>query len=320
MYKIMLADEEKKILGSLESVMEKLEKAEPVMENGLICCILFQKYAVEELKYYKEFLGIASEFGYMFVLACSDGREGSHRINAGEENDINIQGQYAEIRKCVKEHFNCVMGNVIAGKIAVLNPCGRERMGQQEHFSFMESIRCLIRKIRNQTGIGFRIGIGTPKDFDKMRESYLEAVRALAGSGDTVVHAEDVPQHSGSVAAGAGKRDGTVMEKAREYICKNYRRDLSLEEVARMVNTSPYYFSRIFKEETGKNFVEYLTGVRMERAKELLKEGRCSIKEICCMTGYSEPNYFSRTFKKNVGITPTEYSRKFSKNIRTALL
>ena len=87
-----------------------------------------------------------------------------------------------------------------------------------------------------------------------------------------------------------------------------------------MVNTSPYYFSRIFKEETGKNFVEYLTGVRMERAKELLKEGRCSIKEICCMTGYSEPNYFSRTFKKNMGITPTEYSRKFSKNIRTALL
>ncbi|MBR6477315.1 MAG: helix-turn-helix transcriptional regulator, partial [Lachnospiraceae bacterium] len=72
-------------------------------------------------------------------------------------------------------------------------------------------------------------------------------------------------------------------------------------------NASPYYFSKIFKEATGENFIEYLTNLRMVKAKELLTQTDCSIKEICVKVGYSEPNYFSRSFKKNVGVTPTEY-------------
>ena len=76
---------------------------------------------------------------------------------------------------------------------------------------------------------------------------------------------------------------------------------------------SPYYFSKLFKAETGTTFVEYLTNLRMERAQELLKDEGLSIKEICASVGYADPNYFSRTFKKNVGVTPTVY-REGSKN------
>ena len=56
-----------------------------------------------------------------------------------------------------------------------------------------------------------------------------------------------------------------------------------------------------------KGFVEYLTTIRMEKAKELLERADYSMKEICSMVGYSDPNYFSRSFKKKVGVTPTEY-------------
>ena len=66
-------------------------------------------------------------------------------------------------------------------------------------------------------------------------------------------------------------------------------------------------FFTIFKEESGYNFIEYLTNVRMDRAKELLDNSDLSMKEICAMCGYTDPNYFSRSFKKNVGVTPTEY-------------
>nr|WP_295681991.1 helix-turn-helix domain-containing protein [uncultured Lachnoclostridium sp.] len=99
---------------------------------------------------------------------------------------------------------------------------------------------------------------------------------------------------------------GTV-EKAKLYIREHYHKELSLEEVSRQVNISPYYFSKVFKEETGINFIDYLTELRMKVAKQLLLESEKSMKEIGIMVGYSDPNYFSRSFKKNVGKTPTEY-------------
>ena len=82
---------------------------------------------------------------------------------------------------------------------------------------------------------------------------------------------------------------------------------MSLNTVAAQVNISPSYFSTIFSGETGQTFVEYLTELRIEKAKQLLATASYSIKEICLGVGYSDPNYFSRIFKKVTGQTPTEY-------------
>lgn len=105
------------------------------------------------------------------------------------------------------------------------------------------------------------------------------------------------------------KEDSTtsITMRAKEYIKNQYHKDISLDDVSREVKISPYYFSKLFKQETGENFIEYLTNIRMEKAKELLSQSEKSMKEICSEVGYSDPNYFSRSFKKNVGVTPTEY-------------
>lgn len=95
--------------------------------------------------------------------------------------------------------------------------------------------------------------------------------------------------------------------KAKSFIEENYQKDISLDDVSRSVDISPYYFSKLFKEETGENFIEYLTNIRIEKAKSLLVHSSMNIKNICVDTGYSDPNYFSRIFKKQVGVTPTEY-------------
>ncbi len=95
--------------------------------------------------------------------------------------------------------------------------------------------------------------------------------------------------------------------KAKKYIEENYHRDISLDDVSRIVDISPYYFSKLFKEETGENFIEYLTNLRINKAKDLLMHSGLNIKNICVDTGYSDPNYFSRIFKKQVGVTPTEF-------------
>ncbi len=99
----------------------------------------------------------------------------------------------------------------------------------------------------------------------------------------------------------------TVVSKAKAYIKENYGRDISLDDVSREVNVSPYYFSKLFKEEEGQNFIEYLTKIRIDKARQLLREENLSIKEISIMVGYSDPNYFSRLFRKQMDMSPREY-------------
>ena len=102
----------------------------------------------------------------------------------------------------------------------------------------------------------------------------------------------------------------TIIEKAKNYINENFQKDISLDLVSREVDISPYYFSKLFKQETGNNFIEYLTEVRLRKARELLKNSQYSIKEICAESGYGDPNYFSRIFKKYEGVTPSEFRER----------
>ncbi len=109
------------------------------------------------------------------------------------------------------------------------------------------------------------------------------------------------------------KKEGnsnSMIKKARDYIRLNYKKDISLDDISRELDISPYYFSKLFKDLTGTNFVEYLTNIRIEKAKTLLKDSKKSMKEICLEVGYSDPNYFSRIFKKCTGKTPTEYKEE----------
>lgn len=100
-----------------------------------------------------------------------------------------------------------------------------------------------------------------------------------------------------------------LLHKAKQYMDHHYTKPLSLEEVAAHVGLSPYYFSKLFKERFHTNFMDYLTGLRIEQAKQLLTQSDCSLKEICFQVGYKDPNYFSRVFKKITGVSPSEYRR-----------
>lgn len=106
-------------------------------------------------------------------------------------------------------------------------------------------------------------------------------------------------------------KTGGLAGQAKEYIKANYSRQITLEDVARDINVSPQYLSKLFKDETGENFIDYLTCIRIKIAKKLLESSDKSIKEISYSIGYSDPNYFSRIFKKIVGVTPTEYKEDF---------
>lgn len=109
------------------------------------------------------------------------------------------------------------------------------------------------------------------------------------------------------IKAARTKRCHHLISAAKHYIDANYHRDLSLEEVSREIGLSPQYFSRFFKEETGENFIDYLTRIRINEAKRLLRDKNLSVKEVCYQVGYNDPNYFSKIFKKVTGYNPSGF-------------
>jgi two-component system response regulator YesN len=106
-----------------------------------------------------------------------------------------------------------------------------------------------------------------------------------------------------------------MIRQVKEYIHTKFPDpDLSLQEVAAKANLSPSHFCVIFNQEVGQTFKEYLTEIRIKKAKELLRSTALGATEISCRIGYSDPHYFSYVFKKNTNMSPTEYRAKIQKD------
>jgi len=110
-----------------------------------------------------------------------------------------------------------------------------------------------------------------------------------------------------SVRTSRSARKSDLVKIALLYINEHYQEDVTLDDVSDYVGVTPQHLSKVFKEETGYKYVDFLTNLRINKAKEYLLEGNRTIKEICYMVGLNDPNYFSRVFKKTVGKSPTEY-------------
>lgn len=105
-------------------------------------------------------------------------------------------------------------------------------------------------------------------------------------------------------------KTSSSIHKAVEYIKRNYHKDLTLYEMAQLIYLNPHYFSRVFKQETGHTFMEYLTLIRMEEAKKFLLTTNLNISRIARKVGYQDSNYFSRVFNKKEGVSPGKYRRQ----------
>ncbi|WP_194287331.1 response regulator transcription factor [Gracilibacillus oryzae] len=103
-----------------------------------------------------------------------------------------------------------------------------------------------------------------------------------------------------------------IIQQAKQYIEKNYQKDIKAVEIAEAHYITPNYFSMLFKQETGYNYSEYLNTIRINRAKELLSETSNKVFEIAEYVGYKEYKYFVQVFKNYAGITPTQFRKLHS--------
>jgi two-component system response regulator YesN len=113
-----------------------------------------------------------------------------------------------------------------------------------------------------------------------------------------------------SIKGARAKKVNKVCYEMIEYIQKNIADpELSLSSVANKFYLNPSYLCRVFKQEIGQSFIEYLTKIRIEKAIELFKETDLRNYEVCEKIGVPDPNYFGKCFKKYTGISVSDFKK-----------
>lgn len=101
----------------------------------------------------------------------------------------------------------------------------------------------------------------------------------------------------------------TRLDQAKTYMERNFHENLTIEQLARIADVSPKYFVDLFKKTYGISAMDYLTELRMIRARELMVRSRARLRDIAHQVGYQDEFYFSRKFKKEIGMSPTVYMK-----------
>jgi AraC-like DNA-binding protein/ligand-binding sensor protein len=135
-----------------------------------------------------------------------------------------------------------------------------------------------------------------------LSQKKLESATSLLG-----IFADHLSMKSNQLAVQSANAEPPVITKAKQFIQEHHAEELSLGAVAKAVHTSVFYFCKLFRKVTGINFTEYVSRVRIEKAKNLLLNPNLRISEIAYEVGFQSLTHFNRVFKKLIGQSPTEY-------------
>ncbi len=148
-----------------------------------------------------------------------------------------------------------------------------------------------------------------PCDERELINSVDEAIRLSRVSRPESSAEESAAQHQSSESRTSEEQpaDESRQEETLAYIAQHYMEDLAVKDIAGYLGYSEAYFCKIFKQSFGHSFVSYLTDYRMQKAEELMRTSRLSIKEIGKTVGYPDPNYFTKVFRRVRGVSPSEF-------------
>jgi len=152
-------------------------------------------------------------------------------------------------------------------------------------------------------------------DGAKLRTAYMDSRVVAAREYDSMlrlltIFAQHLSMLANQIMVQKQNSEPPVITKAKEFIHKNQNEELSLSKVAAAVHTSTYYFCKLFKKATGLNFTDYVSRVRIERAKNLLLNPNLRISEIAYEVGFQSLTHFNRVFRRVAGQTPTAFRKK----------
>ena len=135
---------------------------------------------------------------------------------------------------------------------------------------------------------------------EKEEQTRIRKVAEQAEAGQQIM--EEEPDY-----ANENLRISKVTEMLKDYICENYMKDLSVQQMAEKTNYSEPHFCRLFQQSFGQNFTSYLTEYRINMAKKMLEQPTVNVKDVGKNVGYEDSNYFTKVFRRITGQSPTEY-------------
>jgi AraC-like DNA-binding protein/ligand-binding sensor protein len=156
---------------------------------------------------------------------------------------------------------------------------------------------------------------GMKLDQKVLREAYFQT-RVVSNKQHAAaakllgIFAEHLAMMSNQILLQRENAEPPMISRAKNFIRDHYAENLRLSQVARFVNTSPFYFCKLFKRNTGLNFCKYLSLLRIESSKHLLNNPQLRVSEIAYDAGFQSLTHFNRVFRNTVGQSPTEYRHK----------
>jgi len=156
---------------------------------------------------------------------------------------------------------------------------------------------------------------GLKVDLRKLEEAYFQTRVLTPKQYESLIHlltifAQHLALVSNQLMVRHANAEPPAITKAKKFIEEHQADEISLGDVASAVNTSTFYFCKMFKKATGINFTEYLARVRVEKAKNLLLNPNLRISEVAFASGFQSLSHFNRVFRRIAGQSPTRYREK----------
>ncbi|MDQ6422029.1 AraC family transcriptional regulator [Paenibacillus sp. LHD-117] len=317
------------------AIRDKYFQLLPLAESEMALVFMSDQVNDTEVGYLADILELSIDKGCALVLALPE-------LGHKSEQEISVEKKklYETVKNLAKgfiqNRVGCMVSSMVHWHMAIflLEKASIKDEVLREEARLLGAK--LMESLYQQREIDVNVGIGSVQEaIEGIRRSYFEAVFASACSTDwgNLCSFEDLKVPTSEGVRGAAdqfmadhvsertyvelaikrireereQRTWSVLDNAIMFIQDKFREELSLEDVAEHVHLNPYYFSKVFKQQTGETFIDFVTRLRIEKAKEMIRDGQFSLKEVCYMVGYKDPNYFSRVFKKVTGASPTEY-------------
>ncbi|EOS77641.1 hypothetical protein C819_00751 [Lachnospiraceae bacterium 10-1] len=238
--------------------------------------------------------------GSRIVLGCD---QIIYWKNLEQPQEILTDGEKKELFKNLEKTFELMEKERFKELMGGFFRYARNHFSSSSLFKLLEEILELFLQTKE------RLSAGRLNE-DYIRKQYIYGMQSAVSLLDlqkAVIR--PVSEAMDQLADFVEQQNKKPVRMAFVYVEENYAKQIHLEDVASYVNLNPVYFSNVFKRETGENFTDYLTNYRMKIARELLCATNDSMNEIAEKTGYQDARYFSKLFKKSVGIKPSEYRK-----------
>ncbi|HYF91721.1 MAG TPA: response regulator [Symbiobacteriaceae bacterium] len=296
---------------------EHLRQLRPLAEAELVA-LMEKGENQHRIRDLVEMLGLRLDAGLCMVVGLGDPAIDGELAPAAAESRIG--DAYNRLGTLARSLCTCALGAWTGGCTTLLIELEAPVEEYAVRLWSTDLARRLRDRVKEQTGVRLRVGIGQPYEGSKeLSRSFREALAAykFEGVSEKVNHFGDLeeqgemePDPQPAAPASSWRPTPAVLqavEQGKRFVERHYAEEITLERVAQEVCLTPYYYSKIFSRVVGQTLVDYLTLVRMEKARQLLADPVVTIKEACFAVGYNDPNYFSRVFKKVTGHTPTEF-------------